>query len=84
MTALIIIGTLAALAIAGLVVGICAQSRTILRLCNQLIANSDHQIERIRLETGADRIREEQRPDPVRWNPLPIDEQPDMSIPSRG
>jgi hypothetical protein len=84
LTALLIIGALAGLAIAGLVVGICAQSRTILRMGNQLIANSDLQIERIRHETRADQIRDEERPDPVRWNPPPIDEAPDMSIPSRG
>jgi hypothetical protein len=52
MTALIILGVLAGLGIAGLTVACINQSRVIHKMGNQLISNSDYQIKRIESENG--------------------------------
>lgn len=68
MTPLIILGILAAIGMTGLTVAVVCLCRTLHTMGNQLIANSDHQIERIRLETAADA-----RPAPLR---MPVYGQP--------
>lgn len=86
MTALIILGVLAGLGIGGLVAACAFMGRTIHKLGNQLSANSDLQVERIKYETGADRIREELPDPPALRNGRYLGEPdpPDMSIPSHG
>jgi hypothetical protein len=59
--ALITLAVLALAGMGGLIAVAISQGRTNNRLANKVIANSDHQLQRIAIEEGADAYREAQR-----------------------
>jgi hypothetical protein len=61
MLPLIVLAVLALAGMGGLIAVAISQGRTNNRLANKVIANSDHQLQRIAIEEGADAYREAQR-----------------------
>lgn len=84
--ALAIVGLIALSCAAGLLWVLGRQGRLITHMGNQLTANSDHQLQRIKYEAGAEAVGEYARKvvttNGHMWQPPA--ESPDMVIPNRG
>jgi hypothetical protein len=93
MLPMIVLSVLALAGLGGLITVAIVQGRTIHRMGNKLIANSDHQLQRIAIEEGADAYRDAQRlavqRGSVSYTPTLDDEIPpevtgEIRVPARG